>query len=142
MYARDTRRKVCAVLQNKGISGGILCAIPPYGYIKDQDNDRHWLIDNEAADVVRMIFDLYLQGNGYRRIAKRLEELKIYNPTAYAYANSRSTRCSEPENPYFWNVPTLMNILSRREYCGDIVNFKTFRKSHKNHKCYRNPPEK
>ena len=141
-YARDTRRKVCAVFYNKGMSGGILCAIPPYGYIKDRDNDRHWLIDDEAANVVRMIFDLYLQGNGYLKIAKKLEELEILNPTAYAHANNRSTRCAESDNPYYWNVPTVMNILSRQEYCGDIVNFKTFRKSHKNHKCYFNPPEK
>ena len=141
-YARDTRRKVCAVFLNKGMSGGILCAIPPYGYIKDRDNDRHWLIDDEAANVVRMIFDLYLQGNGYLKIAKKLEELEILNPTAYAHANNRSTRCAESDNPYYWNVPTVMNILSRQEYCGDIVNFKTFRKSHKNHKCYFNPPEK
>lgn len=140
-FARDTHRKVCAIFRNKGESGGILCTIPPYGYIKDKDNDRHWLVDKNAAEVVRMIFDMYLQGNGCHKIALSLEKKKILNPTAHAYANDYSVRHGEPDDPYLWNIQTICNILTRQEYCGDIVNFKTYKKSHKNHKMYFNPPE-
>ena len=140
-YARDTRRKILAVFKSKGETGGILCSIPPYGYIKDDDNNRHWLVDDEAAEIIRTIFDLYLQGYGCLRIANHLKSNKILNPTAYAYQHGRSTRRAIPNDPYIWNLRTIDSMLSRQEYCGDIVNFKTYRKSHKNHKTYFNPPE-
>ncbi len=141
-HARDTSRKIKAVLMSKGTSGGILCSIPPYGYVKDPDKTDHWIMDNEAAEVVRLIYNLYLEGNGCLRIANSLQKKKIMNPTAYAYAHNISTSHSMPDDPYFWSVPTIKAMLTRQEYCGDIVNFKTYRKSHKDRRLYRNPPEK
>lgn len=141
-YARDTSRKIKAVLHNKGISGGILSVIPPFGYVKDKDRKDHWLIDENAAEVVRTIFRLYMDGLGYIRIANYLEEHHVLTPYAYAVENDLPIRIKSDRGLYEWCEITIETILKRREYCGDIVNFKTYRKSHKNHKVCRNPADK
>lgn len=141
-YARDTSRKVKAVLHSKGNSGGFLSVIPPYGYIKDKDKKDHWLIDENAAEVIRTIFRLYMDGLGYIRIASYLEEHRVLTPCAYAVENGLPIRAKSDKGLYEWCEVTVKSILKRREYCGDVVNFKTYRKSHKNHRTFFNPADK
>lgn len=140
-YARDTSKKIRAVLYNKGKSGQIMSTIPIYGYIKDPNDKKHWLVDDEAAEVVRMIFDLYINGKGTKKIANYLEEQKILSPTHYFRSKGIATRKQPRENPYEWDASTINRLLSYQEYLGNIVNFKTYRKSYKNHKLMKNPKE-
>lgn len=141
-YARDTSKKIRAVLQNKAKSGQIMVVVPIYGYKKDPNDKNHWLVDEEAADVVRMIFDLYINGYGTKKIADYLEKRKILSPTHYFHSKGLSYRKSLKENPYEWDHGTINKMLYHQEYIGDVVNFKTYRKSYKNHKMYKNPKEK
>lgn len=140
-FARDTSKKTRAVLQNKGKSGEILCRIPPYGYIKDPDNKNHWLIDEEAADVVRKIFDLYLNGMGTKKIADYLESNDIFTPTNYMHSKGLASRRTVQNERFQWTASTVNQILSRQEYIGDVVNFKSTTKSYKNHKKVKIPVE-
>ena len=82
-YARDTSKKIRAVMKNKGEAGEYLCTIPPYGFIKDPDDKKRWVVDEEAADVVRRIFNLCLEGNGPSQIARMLETDKVLVPSAH-----------------------------------------------------------
>lgn len=115
-------------------AGEILCRIPPYGYIKDPDNKNHWLIDEGAADVVRTIYDLYLNGMGTKKIADYLESNDIFTPTNYMQSKGLATRWTYQNERFQWTASTVNEILSRREYIGDVVNFKSTTKSYKNHK--------
>lgn len=141
-YARDTSRKVRAVLKSKGMSGGILNTVPVYGYKKDPSDKNRWLVDEEAAEVVRLIFSMYIAGNGCCRIAGYLCEKGILTPSQYHSSKGMATRRPTEKRDCLWSGTTVRNILSRREYCGDIVNFKLTRKSYKNHRVIRNPKEK
>lgn len=141
-YAKDTSRKIRAVLNNKGNTGGILAPNPPYGYTKDPVDKNHWLIDEEAAEIVRMIFDLFLHGNGVLAIRSYLENHKILTPMHYQLKHGKRSVRQPKDNPYDWSAATVRSILYRREYCGDIVNFKTTKKSYKNRTHVHNPPEK
>ena len=89
-YAKDTSRKIRAVFKAKGQSGKPLSTNPPYGYVKDPEDKTHWLVDEKAAEVVREIFRLCIQGYGVSQIAKEITKRHIMNPTAYAKANSRT----------------------------------------------------
>ncbi len=141
-YARDTSRKVRAVLKSKGMSGGILNTVPVYGYKKDPSDKNHWLVDEEAAQVVRMIFSMYINGDGCCKIAGTLCKKGILTPAQYCSSKGMATRRPTDKRDCMWSGTTVKNILSRREYCGDIVNFKLTRKSYKNHRIIKNPPEK
>ena len=140
-YVRDGSKKVRASLKLKGESGEHLTTIPPYGYVKDTDHSEHWLVDPEAAQVVKRIFSLCMDGNGPTQIARMLKEDHVLTPTVYQDRQKRKVRCALPENPYNWNGSTVAAILERMEYCGHTVNFKTHRQSYKIKKTIENPPE-
>ena len=140
-YVRDGSKKVRTSLRLKGESGEHLTTIPPYGYVKDPDNSEHWLVDPEAAQVVKRIFSLCMDGNGPTPIARMLKEDHVLTPTVYQDRQKRKARCALPENPYNWNGSTVAAILERMEYCGHTVNFKTHRQSYKIKKTIENPPE-
>ena len=137
-YARDCSKKIKAVFKAKGQSGKPLTTIPPYGYKKSEKDKNVWEIDEEAAEVVRRIFQLCSDGYGPQQIAKKLTADKILIPTAYSnmkgYANVKV-----PKDTTFWCDSTVVRILERMEYVGHTVNFKTRKKSYKNKKQVKNP---
>lgn len=130
-YAKDTSKKIKAVTRAKGESGKPLCSVPPYGYMKDPDDNCKWLIDEEAAPVVRKIFQMCIEGHGVSGIAKYLTEQKIMNPSTHFRAHGRSCPAQPPDDPYLWCPSTIAKLLTRQEYLGHTVNFKTRRKSYK-----------
>ena len=141
-YAKDTSRKIRAVFKAKGNAGKPLCTNPPYGYIKDPEDKNHWIIDETAAEVVREIFHLCVQGYGVSKIANIIMAKHIMNPTAHAKAlgigvsDNRSTA-----DDYKWGNSTISHMLTRQEYIGSTVNFKTYRKSYKQKKQLKNDPD-
>ena len=140
-YAKDTSRKIRAVFKAKGQSGKPLSTNPPYGYVKDPEDKTHWLVDEEAAEVVREIFRLCVQGYGVSQIASEITKRHIMNPTAYAKHHGRTI----PDNreftgDYIWGKSTISHMLSRQEYLGHTVNFKTYRKSYKQKKLLKRDP--
>lgn len=140
-YARDTSRKIRAVTKAKGEKGVPLTTNIPYGYKKDPDNPKHWIIDEEAAQVVRRIFDMCMEGRGPSQIANQLTTDNILNPTAYKRKQGISSPNPMSENPCHWSKNTVVNILERREYTGCIVNFKTYTNSIWDKKQRQNPEE-
>ena len=140
MYARDTSKKIRATWQSKGKTGEHLTTIPPYGYMKDPDNKKKWIIDEEAAAVVQQIFALCVSGMGPTQIAKWLEKHEIYNPTAYSQAKGRPVTNKPTANPYKWTNETVSRTLERIEYLGHTVNFKTRKQSYKSKKKLWNDP--
>lgn len=142
-YAKDTSRKIRAVFKAKGQSGKPLCTNPPYGYIKDPNDKNHWIMDEEAAEVVREAFRLCVQGYGVSQIAKELTKRHIMNPTAHARANGINSPDNRTDaDDYTWGTSTVSHLLTRQEYLGRTVNFKTYRKSYKQKKkLTRDPSE-
>lgn len=140
-YVKDGSKKVRASLKLKGESGEHLTTIPPYGYVKDAENSEQWIVDDEAAQVVKRIFALCMDGNGPTQIARILKEEQVLTPTVYQDRKGQAVRCALPDNPYGWNGSTVSGILERMEYCGHTVNFKTHRQSYKIKKTIENPPE-
>lgn len=138
-YARDTSKKVKSVMKAKGESGKTLTTILPYGYMKNPDNSNEWLVDEEAAEVVRKTYNLCLEGYGTSQIAKILEREKILTPRAYWVANGRYKNFEMPEHPYKWVPDTIATMLPKKEYLGHTVNFKTHKKSYKSKKKIDNP---
>ena len=130
-YARDISKKRKLTNVVKGNAGEPLSP-PPYGYIKNPDNPKNWIIDIEAAEVVRRIYNMYLDGKGSEQIAIALTDDKILNPTHYWKSKgvNRGGLKADRE-PYFWNSSAVKKILSLQEYCGDVINFKTYSKSFK-----------
>jgi len=139
-YAKDTSRKIRAVFKAKGNSGKPLCTNPPYGYVKDPEDKNHWIIDEEAAEVVRKIFRLCIAGYGTSQIAKELQRQQILVPSAYLNSKGICTPAQVPEDPYKWSSRTVGDLLSHREYLGCTVNFKTHKKSYKLKKTIENDP--
>jgi len=140
-YAKDTSKKIRSVFKSKGQSGKPLCTNPPYGYIKDPEDKTHWIIDEDAAKVVKEAFRLCMQGYGPSQIAKELSERKIMNPTAHARANGINIPDNRGhDDDYIWRGSTIVHMLSRQEYLGHTVNFKTYRKSYKQKKQMKNDP--
>ena len=140
-YAKDTSKKIRAVFKAKGESGKPLCTKPPYGYLKDPDDKHHWIVDEDAAKVVREIFKLCMDGYGPTQIANILTGRKIENPTAHAKRMGLNPPVRQfCDDPYLWRDTTITHILSRMEYIGHTVNFKTYRKSYKNKKQMHNDP--
>lgn len=137
-YAKDTSKKIRAVVKMRGEAGEHLASNPPYGYIKDPANKKRWIVDEEAAKVVRRIFDLCIAGKGPMQIAKILTADKVLTVTAY---NARQKGWTLPENLYQWNTNAVIKILERQEYTGCTVNFKTYTKSLKFKKRMENPKE-
>lgn len=127
-YARDISKKVKTGIKTKGANGKPVATEAPYGYIKDPENKDYWIVDREAAEVVKLIFRLFMEGKNRNQIAIYLKEKEILTPTFYMKRQDRGTAKSKPlneENRYNWNKATITRILKRQEYCGDVVNFKT-----------------
>lgn len=141
-YCRDTSKKIRAVMKSKGEAGEHLCTNPPYGYMKDPDNKKQWIVDGEAAEVVKRIFALCLDGYGPSQIARILKENKVITPTVHFQQTGRATKNMPPDNPYNWTGETIADILERPEYQGHTVNFKTYKQSYKSKKTCYNPEEK
>lgn len=124
-YARDTSRKIKSVFKAKGMSGKHLTGFVAYGYLWDEKRE-HWVIDDEAADVVRRIYAMTLEGYGPYQIATRLTADKIEMPAVHMARHGEGLHQSrEIPDPYRWSTSTVVNILKRREYLGHTVNFKT-----------------
>ena len=141
-YVKDSSKKVKASMKQKGESGEYLTTNPPYGYMKDPDNPkRHWIIDDEAAIVVRQIFAWCMEGFGPSQIAKKLKEAKVDCPTVHWMKMGRNAPAKTPDNPYDWAPRTISGILEKQEYLGHMVNFKTRKQSYKSKKKIENPPE-
>lgn len=140
-HAKNTSDKVRKVMQSKGNSGAPLTTNPPFGYSKIPGSKDQWVIDEPAAKVVRQIFDLCVAGLGPTQIAKSLKADKVMTPTEYWSSIGR--KCSNlTATPYNWCSATVSDILDKQEYCGDTVNFRTYRKSFKMKKKLDNPKEK
>ena len=137
-YAKDTSKKIRAVVKMRGEAGEHLASNPPYGYIKDPRDKKKWVVDEEAAKVVQRIFNLCIAGKGPMQIAKILTADKVLTVTAY---HARQKGWAMPENLYQWCAKSVAGILERREYTGCTVNFKTYTKSLKFKKRMENPVE-
>ena len=124
-YARDTSRKIRSVFKSKGMSGKHLTGTVIYGYLWDE-NREHWLVDEEAAEVVRRIFSLTLEGYGPYQIACKLSADRIEIPVVHLARFNEGVNRSKPvKDPYGWGSSTIVNILKKREYLGHTINFKT-----------------
>ena len=137
-YAKDTSKKIRAVVKMRGEAGEHIASNPPYGYIKDPQDKKKWIVDEGAAKVVRRIFNLCIAGKGPMQIAKILTDDKVLTVTAY---HARQKGWTMPENLYQWCAKSVAGILERREYTGCTVNFKTYTKSLKFKKRMENPVE-
>ncbi len=140
-YARDISKKRRISNKIKGNAGEPM-GQPPYGYIKDPDNPKRWIVDDEAAQVVRRIYSMTLEGYGTEQIATQLERDEILTPRAYWLKKGIKRPGKGKQQPATkWNSSTVTKILSLQEYCGDILNFKTYSKSYKNKKRLENDRE-
>ena len=137
---RDTSKKIKAVKRSKGMSGKPVTSKPVYGYVMDED--ENFIIDGEAAPVVKRIYDLCLAGNGPTKIARMLTEQQIPTPGTLEYRRTGSTRRYHPGYECKWATNTVVHILENREYTGCLVNFKTEKLSYKVKHSVENPPEK
>lgn len=140
-YAKDTSKKIRAVFKAKGESGKPLCTNPPYGYIKDPEDKMRWIVDEKAAEVVRAIFKMCMEGFGPTQIAKSLEKNQIETPTVHLNSMRIKTPAKQTETPYLWSARTVADILAKVEYLGHTVNFKTRKKSYKSKEKIWNNPE-
>ncbi len=142
-YLRDCSRKITAVLRAKGKEGKPITSNPPYGYVKSPDDKNLWLVDEEAAEVVKKIFRLTVEGMGPYQIAKRLMAEKVEKPSYYQATRQRGnfkTMC-DFETPYNWTGGSVVRILERPEYMGDTVNFRSHKESYKDKKAVKNSSE-
>ena len=140
-YARDISKKRRISNKIKGNAGEPM-GQPPYGYIKDPDNPKRWIVDEEAAQVVRRIYSMTLKGYGTEQIAASLEQDGILTPRAYWLKKGiKRPGKGKEQPPTKWNSSSVTKILSLQEYCGDILNFKTYSKSYKNKKRLENDRE-
>jgi len=124
-YAKDTSKKIRAVNKIRGNAGEHIATNPPYGYVKDPNDRKKWIIDEDAAKVVKRIFDLCIAGKGPMQIAKVLTAEKALTVTAY---KAKQKRNQLPDDHYRWSQKSVVGILGRMEYLGHTVNFKTYTK--------------
>ncbi len=141
-YARDTSRKIRAVLKAKGERGERVGTTVPYGYMKSPDDPKLYIPDPQTAPIVKQIFEMYASGIGIVKICDRLSAEKITCPSVYAF-NTSGNKSGTPDlsRPYHWAQNTVRKMLSNQEYVGDTVNFKTYSKSNKLKKRLNNDPE-
>lgn len=139
-YAKDTSKKIRAVFKAKGNSGKHLSTNPPFGYIKDPNDKEKWIIDEEAAETVKRIFQMFVDGMRMPEIARKLTEEKVETPQLYNLHRGRKIhRLSE--FPEIWSVASVKGILDQIAYAGHTVNFQTTKKSFKNKKQVRLPKD-
>ena len=144
MYAADTSKKIRAVVQAKAKAGERVTTNPPYGYLKDSNNPKNWIIDPVASEVVKRIFQEAKSGKSLSEIAKGLENDKIFKPDRHRIEIGLKSISSSPNVetlPYFWTRETLSAILGREEYLGHTVNLRTRKKSYKDKRKVDNPKE-
>lgn len=140
-YAKDISKKRRIVNKMKGNSG-IPLSPPPYGYIKNPDDSRFWVIDPDAASVVQRIYQMALDGYGLAETAAALEQDGVLNPTYYWRSKGTSRGGSKSTvEPTKWGHTTIKKILTLQEYCGDVINFKSYSKSYKMKRRIENPEE-
>ena len=140
-YARDISKKRRISNKIKGNAGEPM-GQPPYGYVKDPNDPKHWIVDDEAAQVVRRVYSMTLEGFGTEQIASQLEKDGVLTPRAYWLTKGiKRPGKGKQQPPTKWNSSTITKILSLQEYCGDILNFKTYSKSYKNKKRIDNDRE-
>ena len=139
-YAKDTSKKIRAVFKAKGNSGKHLTTNPPFGYIKDPNDKEKWIIDKEAAQTVKRIFEMFSNGVRIPEIARKLTEEKVETPTLYNLKHGIKIRRTS-EFPEIWSNATIKGILDQIAYAGHTVNFQTTKKSYKNKKQVRLPEE-
>mgnify|MGYP000016488887 FL=1 len=140
-YARDISKKRRISNKIKGNAGEPM-GQPPYGYIKDPNDPKHWIVDDEAAQVVRRVYSMTLEGFGTEQIAAQLEKDDVLTPRAYWLTKGiKRPGKGKQQPPTKWDSSTITKILSLQEYCGDILNFKTYSKSYKNKKRIDNDRE-
>ena len=140
-YARDISKKRRISNKIKGNAGEPM-GQPPYGYIKDPNDPKHWIVDDEAAQVVRRVYSMTLEGFGTEQIAAQLEKDGVLTPRAYWLTKGiKRPGKGKQQPPTKWNSSTITKILSLQEYCGDILNFKTYSKPYKNKKRIDNDRE-
>ena len=141
MYARDISRKIRSSNRIRGNLGEPL-AQPPYGYMKSPENKKKWIIDPDASQVVKSIFRMCIEGKGNEAIAHVLQVNKVYIPMAYWHSKGLNRGGKQmPADPYRWSKTTVRKILTQQEYCGDVINFKTYSKNFKNKKRLMNAEE-
>lgn len=138
LYARDTAKKIKSTFRMKGESGKHLTVNPPFGYIKDEKDKDVWLIDEDAAGIIRYIFQLCVEGLGPTQIAKRLKAEQILTPMAYKAQKGGNLL---PSEPYKWAHRTVAGILEKVEYIGHTENFKTTSKNYRSKKRVPNDKE-
>ena len=144
MYAADTSKKIRAVVQAKAKAGERVTVNPPYGYLKDSNNPKNWIIDPVASEVVKRIFKEAKNGKSLSEIAKGLENDKVFKPDRHRIEiglKPISASSNVESLPYFWTRETLSNILGREEYLGHTVNLRTRKKSYKDKRKVDNPKE-
>lgn len=130
-YAKDTSKKVRAVIRAKGMSGKSTCNCPPYGYIKDDDGN--WLVEKEAAEIVKRIYRMCIEGYGPMQISKKLNEQKAISPVVWKNKVGWKYKLEKVDHPELWTVSAIRRILSNPIYLGNTVNFRTKKKSYKSH---------
>lgn len=134
-YARDTSKKIKAVIRAKAEQGEHICYNPPYGYIKDANNPKKWIVDREAAAVVQRIFDLFISGKGAKQIANILTKEQVLNPTSHKAKLGINT-LHKLRDDCLWYYSSVTDILDNKSYLGCTVSCKTYRKSYKEHEMY------
>ncbi|MGN0107514.1 MAG: DUF4368 domain-containing protein, partial [Hominilimicola sp.] len=142
-YLRDCSRKQIAAYNVRGNAGKHTGAHPPYGYKKAPDDKHHWIIDEEAAAVVKRIFNLSIEGYGVGQIAKILMNDKVERPSYYMATRGLGTSQNnyDAEHPYDWSTGTVANIIARVEYMGHTVNFRTYKENYKDKKRLMRPQD-
>lgn len=130
-YAKDTSKKVRAVIRAKGMSGKSTCNCPPYGYIKDENGN--WLVEKEAAEIIKRIYRLCIEGYGPMQISKKLNAQKAISPVVWKNKVGWKYKLEKVDHPELWTVSAIRRILSNPIYLGNTVNFRTKKKSYKSH---------
>lgn len=140
-YAKDTSKKIRASFQSKGQSGKPLSTTVPYGYMKSPEDNSKWIVDKEAAEVVRLIFKLCMSGLGPTQISRELKKREIIVPSVHFRNKGINIAARTPSNPFAWQGRSVANILERQEYLGHTINFKTRKQSYKTNKKIWSDPE-
>ena len=142
-YARDTSKKIKTAFKTKGQSGKPVTGKPPYGYVKDPNDKYKWLIDPEAAAVVRRLYDLTVSGKNLEEICRILHSEKVERPSYYSAKRGQinSDKALEAADPYLWRPQVIRDILARQEYLGHLVNFRHSKPSYKSKRMVINPRE-
>ena len=139
-YAKDTSKKIREVFKAKGESGKLLCTTPPFEYKKDPSDKNHWTVDEDAAKVVKYIFQLCIEGYGPTQIAHKLKDEGIFTPSYYFKSIGLYPTAIITEETFKWSARTVANILDKQKYLGHIINFKIRRKPYKIKKKVDNDP--